>query len=117
MAFAQCMRHNGVPNFPEPKGDAPIAVRATDRIDVRSAAFRKAQKACSPLLPGGSGPQASKAARTAAQKYARCMREHGVKDFPDPMGDGGLVIGSRSKIDPEGGPYQDAKAACDSALR
>jgi hypothetical protein len=49
LAFAQCMRDNGVPNFPEPVGDR-INLSGTG-IDRNTPEFKVAQKACEPLLP------------------------------------------------------------------
>ncbi len=79
--FAECMRANGVPHFPDPsaKGDFNFGV------DVSKAVFGKAVNACKALEP----PGALSAKRTAKQqsaslRFAECVREHGVKDFPDP---------------------------------
>ena len=80
--FAECMRANGVPHFPDPspKGDYNFGV------DVSKEAFTKAVDACKALEP----PGALSAKRTAKQqsaslRFAQCVRDHGVKDFPDPV--------------------------------
>jgi hypothetical protein len=89
LAFAKCMRSNGVPNFPDPgPGDG-----ATFRVPVGSnpaaPAFRTAQAKCQKLLPGGGlpGSGAPASAQTLAKllRIARCMRQHGVPEFPDPQ--------------------------------
>ena len=49
LAFAQCMRDNGVPDFPDPKEDG-ISLGGTG-IDRNSPEFKAAQKACETLLP------------------------------------------------------------------
>src|SRR5687768_18125310 len=49
LTFAQCMRDNGVPNFPDPVDDG-INLGGTG-IDRNTPEFKAAQKACEPLLP------------------------------------------------------------------
>src|SRR6185436_19439156 len=48
-AFAQCMRDNGLANFPDPVGEK-ISLSGTD-LDPKSAAFQTAHEACVSLLP------------------------------------------------------------------
>jgi hypothetical protein len=90
IAYAKCMRSNGVPNFPGPKSEGGFLFNATARIDPSSPAFKAAQAKCHKLLPDGGppGPGASThpSAETLARmlSIARCMRRHGVYDFPDP---------------------------------
>jgi hypothetical protein len=48
--FAQCMRDNGVPEFPRPDKGAVI-VEEADGLHPGDAAFDGAQKTCEPLLP------------------------------------------------------------------
>ena len=56
----------------------------------RAPAFRAAQAKCQKLLPGGAPPGPGSATHPSAQtlaklvSIARCMREHGVPQFPDP---------------------------------
>ena len=88
LAFASCMRANGVPNFPDPKPGGGIALPAGS--NPRAPAFRAAQAKCQKLLPGGAPPGPGSATHPSAQtlaklvSIARCMREHGVPQFPDP---------------------------------
>jgi hypothetical protein len=48
-AYAQCMRDNGVPNFPDPNGGEMLLNR--DEIDIESPEFKAAQAACESLRP------------------------------------------------------------------
>jgi hypothetical protein len=86
--FAECIRENGVPHFPDPdaKGDFVFG------IDVSPAVWGKAVDACKDLQPPGalSGKRSPKQ-QSAALTFARCMRENGVKDFPDPANGEPLV--------------------------
>jgi len=49
--YVACMRSNGVPNFPEPNGHGIIT-----GVDLKSAGYKKATKACASLLPPGANP-------------------------------------------------------------
>ncbi len=79
--LAECIRAHGVPHFPDPdaKGDFAFG------IDVSPAVWRKAVDACKDLAPPGafSGKRSPKQ-QSAALRFAECVRENGVKDFPDP---------------------------------
>lgn len=92
LAFAKCMRADGVPNFPDPHtGAGPVF--NTAGIDPSSPAFQTAQAKCQRLMGGAVGGPFSFGARThpSAQtlakllRIARCMRQHGVPQFPDPQ--------------------------------
>jgi hypothetical protein len=86
LAFARCMRANGVPNFPDPTPGGGFAFQAA----VSSPALKGAQAKCQKLLPGGGPPGPGSKTHPSAQtlgkllKIAECMRTHGVPQFPDP---------------------------------
>jgi hypothetical protein len=90
IAYAKCMRSNGVPDFPGPKPEGGFLFNATARIDPSSPTFKAAQAKCHKLMPDGGppGPGASThpSPETLARmlNIARCMRRHSVYDFPDP---------------------------------
>jgi hypothetical protein len=56
------------------------------RVDVSKEVFTKAVDACKALQPPGSlsGKRTPKQ-QSAGLRFAQCVREHGVKDFPDPV--------------------------------
>jgi hypothetical protein len=78
--FAQCMRAHGVSDFPDPG-----TTGGPQETPVSSApAFVGAQKACGGG-PGGPGlPQPTEAQKIHAIAFAKCMRTHGVPNWPDP---------------------------------
>jgi hypothetical protein len=81
--FSECMRENGVSDFPDPNasGDFPAF-----GVSVSPAVWLKALGACKELQPPGSlSAELSPEQQSAALKFAQCMRESGVKDFPDPV--------------------------------
>jgi hypothetical protein len=89
LAFAKCMRSNGVPAFPDPNpsGDG---FRLPAGTKPAGAAFRAAQAKCSKLMPGGGPPGPGSTTHPTPQvlarflTVARCMRGHGIYDFPEP---------------------------------
>lgn len=92
LAFAKCMRADGVPNFPDPHtGGGPVF--DTTGIDPSTPAFQTAQAKCQKLIGGtvggplGLGATTHPSAQTLAKllRIARCMRQHGVPNFPDPQ--------------------------------
>jgi hypothetical protein len=85
LQFAQCMRGHGVSNFPDPTGQG-IQIAPGSGINPQSPAFQRAQNACKQYLPNGGAPPVTSAHDTAAAlAFAKCMRAHGVPDFPDPL--------------------------------
>lgn len=93
--FSTCMRSNGVAAFPDPgpSGDLTIdGVANNSSLDTNSAAFKQALTACKNLEPAGfTGHTRNAQQQEAALKFAQCMRDNGVKDFPDPAPDAPLV--------------------------
>ena len=88
LAYAECMRSNGVPNFPDPGGGGGGIELDGTNLNPASPAFKAAQVICKQKLPGG-GPPSANPAETASRKaqllaIAECMRAHGVSNFPDP---------------------------------
>jgi hypothetical protein len=86
--FSACMRDNGVTAFPDPDASGHLTIDAVandSSVDPDSAAFKKALRTCKSLQPAGfTGRKRSTGQQRAALGFAQCMREHGVKDFPDP---------------------------------
>jgi len=97
--FAACMRTNGVSQFPDPGASGTFTIDAIangSSLDTNSAAFKQAMSACRNLEPPGfTGGQRSPEQQQAALKFAQCIRNNGVTDFPDPAPDGPLVDTNR----------------------
>jgi hypothetical protein len=100
VAYSQCMRSHGLPNFPDPAGGVPPKVTAQE-LGVSSSRLQVAQGACQHLLPATGGsltasslqqcylagvcPQALvQQALSAGREFAQCMRSHGAPGWPDP---------------------------------
>jgi hypothetical protein len=116
--FARCMRENGV-DMPDPKGGR-VEIRASAKPagpggPKESTEVEAAQKKCAHLMPNGGKPKKPKPEELAKMRaVSKCMRDHGVGEFPDPKPDGGLVLkaGPGTGIDPESAQYKAAQKAC-----
>ena len=97
--FAECMRDNGVGDFPDPdaKGELTIDAVANDAaVDTETAAFEQAIDACRDLQPSGfTGRKRTPQQQEGALEFAACMRRNGVPDFPDPSPGGALIDTNR----------------------
>lgn len=118
LEYSRCMQSHGVPNFPDPNGEGQVSFS----FDPNSTPFNNAQKACAKYSPGGGKPptpaQQEKALANAL-KFSRCMRAHGIKDFPDPTTgpDGAIGFQLKDGIRPNSALMRSAQRACQSILR
>jgi len=91
------MRTHGVPNYPDPGSDGQVPKGDAPAFGVSTSQFQVAQRACRQLLPDsdstsliqclgtGDCPQAVvQRALDEGRTFARCMRNHGVPNWPDP---------------------------------
>ncbi len=134
LKFAQCIRSHGVPSFPDPtsNGNGGIQIQQSQRsgsgpttrvngVAVNGPAFQSAMQACRSYLPNGGRPTAAQTAKAEAQALAmsRCMRSHGVPNFPDPTFQTGPngAVGIRMSgagVDPSSPAFQAAQKVCAS---
>jgi hypothetical protein len=99
LMFSECMRENGVSDFPDPDAVGAFTIEAIangSSVDTSTAAFKRAETACKDLEPAGFyGRTRSPEQQEAALEFAQCIRDNGVKDFPDPAIDDPLVDTNR----------------------
>jgi hypothetical protein len=97
--FAECMRSHGVREFPDPDASGTFTIETIANgtsIDTNSPAFQQAITACKDLEPAGfTGATRTPEQQQAALKFAQCIRDNGVNDFPDPAADGPLIDTNR----------------------
>ena len=97
--FAECMRDNGVGAFPDPDSSGKLTIDGVvngSSLDPSSAPWKQAIDACKDLEPPGfAGTKATPKQMTARLEFAQCIRDNGVKDFPDPTRDGPLIDTNR----------------------
>jgi hypothetical protein len=88
LEFAQCMRDKGVREFPDPDASGTFTIETIvngTSLDTDSPAFQRAITACKDLEPAGfTGLARTPEQQQAALKFAACIRDNGVRDFPDP---------------------------------
>jgi hypothetical protein len=88
LAFANCMRANGVPNLPDPQPGRGELFELPAGANPAAPAFTAARAKCQKLMPNGgapgSGPPPSDQTLAKLLRIAVCMRQHGISDFPDP---------------------------------
>ena len=101
VGYSHCVRAHGVPHYPDPNGDGVLPKTSAQRLGVSSSALQAAQSACQHLLPSDGGtlnadsfrqcmlasdcPRALvRQAMTEMLRFSRCMRAHGVPNWPDP---------------------------------
>lgn len=113
LAYARCMRDNGVPDFPDPDAGGRFSGVGHEQQD--NPKFRAAQEACRDLAPGGEHEKTGDPAFVEQMReFSQCMRDNGLPDFPDPDPDGRLRgAGHEQRDDPT---YRAAMETCREKL-
>jgi hypothetical protein len=109
------MRSHGVPGFPDPNSSGAIPKESLQQLGVSAPGFQAAQSACVHLLPNGgrgSAPAQAAQVRAKALRFSRCVRAHGVTNFPDPGSDGHIPDPASVHIDQGSPQFQAANQAC-----
>jgi len=107
LQFSQCMRANGVPNFPDP---GPGGYH-TSGINLQSPAAQDASNVCEKHLhqsASGHPPPTPENVQRQELKLAQCMRANGVPNFPDPDANGNIQFPITSHI-PQSPVFQRAQ--------
>jgi hypothetical protein len=106
LAYAQCMREHGISDFPDPQPGGGIAIKAAD-------------DACKSLLPQPPSEEEQQQEFEDMLRFAQCMREHGITDFPDPKPGEGISISADqgSDLDPNNPQFKAAKKACGGPIK
>jgi len=119
LAYAQCMRDNGVPNFPDPEVGEDGQMQGLDinGDEMDPAAVQAAQDKCRRYLPNGGAPQTMDPERMEqARRYAQCMRDNGVSSFPDPSPEGLKLNGNDPALNPNNPTFKAAQEKCSDIL-
>lgn len=95
LAYAQCLRSRGVPDWPDPNGsggfDKAQVFRAVGNLgSPLYQRYAAAATACQDLLPTSRELTAAQLQQdwTDDRNFAGCMRDAGVSNAPDPVSDG-----------------------------
>lgn len=119
LRYSECMRANGVPDFPDPENGRLMLRAGPGGIDPNAPGFAKAQEACKELAPSGQagGGANADAMQARVLEYAKCMRDNGVPDFPDPKVDGGRVqMGLPQGVSEDSPAFKQAQDACQGLM-
>jgi hypothetical protein len=86
--FAQCMRDNGVPSFPDPVAKPDGGFRLQRPAGVSPRVIDDALKSCKSEARAAGIDSGAAEPNTDAQDQllalSRCMRANGISEFPDP---------------------------------
>jgi hypothetical protein len=86
--FAECIRAHGVSDFPDPNEKNQFEYG----VSVTPAVWKQATTVCKDLQPPGTlSAKRTPKQQSASLRFAQCVRENGVKDFPDPVNGEPLV--------------------------
>jgi hypothetical protein len=124
LAYANCMRLHGVPDFPDPNGQGEFQLhtifnngRPTQGEDLvpSSPAFQAGERACGSF--GSAGRQVTQAQEEQAfqkdLRAAACMRADGVPGYPDPkLIDGSIDQEFNGKFNPDSPAFKQAAKKC-----
>jgi hypothetical protein len=115
------MRSHGIPDFPDPNSSGQIPKEAIIQLGASTSVLQSAQRACVRLWPFQPLPQAQQRRLLSDDlKFARCMRSHGLPNFPDPStrSDGPYFAISISKdgFDPHSSQILARARACQHVL-
>jgi hypothetical protein len=79
--FAECIRAHGVSDFPDPDAKNQFQYG----VSVSGEVWNQATTACKDLQPPGTlSAKRTAKEQSASLRFAQCVRDNGVKDFPDP---------------------------------
>lgn len=116
------MRANGVPNFPDLNAGGMLIGATGQTVSVNgfavnAAAFADARTKCQKYLPTHMATSLPQQAQQRARglRFARCMRSHGVPNFPDPKvlsSHGGNQVAYLPGVNPQSPAVQSAAKAC-----
>ena len=118
VAYTQCMRSHGVPEYPDPDSSGQLQkIGSGQQVGVSDAQFNTATNACQSLWPYQGLTAAQQQQELADMvKFAQCMRSHGVPTLPDPVATDGqvkfVISVSKTGINPESPQIQAKLQQC-----
>jgi hypothetical protein len=110
LQFATCVRANGIPDFPDPKFNAGGGTSLNLPPGLDQAKVDKALAACKKYQVNGGEPSKLDPERLdKLRAYAKCMRDNGITNFPDPTDQG--IQGDGLDMDSPSVKAADAKCS------
>jgi hypothetical protein len=124
LAFTKCLREHGI-DVGTPTGGGPVKFKAQEHGTGSAPSpkqFEAAQSACKRYAPTerlNLTPQERVAREEAVRKFAKCMREHGIK-LEVQVSDGGkgigIHVGGAGGPNPQSPGFEAAQKACQALL-
>ena len=115
LAYAKCMRANGVPNFPDPQRKGG-GVEMSSPKELETADGKKAAAACRDSNPQNDTDDSGGSVNSAKlADWTKCMRAK-LPNFPDPEVTGNTITLQLSGTGIKGGStdFENAQKACES---
>jgi hypothetical protein len=119
--WASCMRQHGDPNQADPTIDSSGVIHIV-MSGTGSTTLKGGPNSNSPCESYLHAASVGLGGRSAGQrpsyskllKFSRCMRSHGIPDFPDPSSDGSLSLQNHpgSDLDPHSSAFKSASTTC-----
>ncbi|TDC72776.1 hypothetical protein E1193_27025 [Micromonospora sp. KC606] len=108
LKFVECMREQGI-DMPDPDPETGgVGMEFDDSTEDK---MKAASEACRQYMPSEGEARTRSAEDTEnLRKFAQCMREHGLDEFPDPGPDGLSLDGTG--LDPKDAAFKAAEEAC-----
>jgi hypothetical protein len=117
LAWAKCMREHGIP-VKDPVNGQPPTLQYNSSSGPSREQIQQAANLCQSTLAGiggqtGPGGAPSQAELDKAFAYAKCIREHGFKTYPDPKVVNGVIdINAPPDIDVQDPRFKEADRIC-----
>jgi hypothetical protein len=111
------MRAHGVRDFPDPDSNGEFDLSGGGDLNPTDPAFQAAAQACGSSGAGKAVPHLSPQQIAASVKFAQCMRNHAITNYPDPDSRGHIPGIRRFGIDPNNSQFQAASNACEHYMR
>jgi hypothetical protein len=83
-----CARANGMPTLPDPQISPTGKAIFPSGLNVPERTRRACQAMFNRLVPNAETQAPTQAQFAALLRFAGCMRDHGIADWPDPRADG-----------------------------
>jgi len=118
--FTACMKEQGVDvqmgSAEQGEGD-PVRVSPGAGGEQDPKKVEAAMEKCKQYAPSGGDPAKVDPAQLEAQRnLAKCLRENGLPDFPDPDADGKMSAQQGSGIDPHSDAFKAAQRKCQQLM-
>ena len=91
VAYSQCMRAHGEPDFPDPNSHGDFAFSNSSSMNPQSPTFQAAQTDCRSLQPQHGSAAQESAELAKVLKAAACIRKNGYPSLPDPTMSNGAI--------------------------